>query len=71
MTRPKLTLVKKIIAVTTRIQNEFPGLYDQLNETPVIIHHTQSGIRKTDYKKYLHSLLMQLQGFENIPLRTN
>ncbi len=58
-------LTNKIIGVTGEIQTEFPELYVNLSETPLLISYTKKEIAVADFVGYLESIKLQLAQFEN------
>jgi hypothetical protein len=62
------TLMEDIFVVTTKIQNKFPELYENLRETPLFLC-TKRGLGTVDFEHYLESLKTQLKTFEKAALK--
>jgi hypothetical protein len=56
-------LINDILVVTTKIQKEFPELYENLKETPLFISENEKEISTADFEQYLESLNSQLADF--------
>jgi CHASE1-domain containing sensor protein len=57
-------LETEILALTTRIENEFPELYKLLGETPLFLSYTTGQITQAELKEYRDTLRSQLSTFE-------
>lgn len=57
-------LIAEILAITAKIQEEFPELYKNLRETPLSFSHTDKDTDTIAFKDYLESLKTQLADFE-------
>lgn len=62
-------ITRDILAVTARIQTEYPELYLLLTETPLFL--VNGKIRLTDYEQYLESLAMQFRVFSHAAAHNN
>ena len=57
-------LMQEIINLTTIIETKYPGLYKNLDETPMNIgKHPEKEITTTDLKSYLETLKHQLEEY--------
>jgi hypothetical protein len=56
-------LINEIFVVTTKIQKEYPELYENLRETPLFIAENEKQISTADFEQYLESLKTQLADF--------
>ena len=56
-------LINEIFMVTTKIQKEYPELYENLQETPLFIAENEKDIGTADFEQYLESLKTQLADF--------
>jgi len=57
-------LMQEIITLTTIIETKYPGLYKNLDETPMSIgKYPEKEITTTDLKSYLETLRNQLQEY--------
>jgi hypothetical protein len=57
-------LMQNIIELTTVIETKYPGLYKNLDETPLSIgKHPEKEITTTDLKSYLEILKHQLEEY--------
>jgi hypothetical protein len=55
-------LTKEVNELTTRIEQDYPELYQFLNENPVTIPNIESPVMNTEvFADYLDSLKQQLQ----------
>jgi len=69
--RQKIT-ISEIFKITLAIQNNFPQFYTYLDETPLFLSYSETGINPTVFEKYLETIKMQLIVFEkNKGLRNN
>lgn len=59
-------LTKEIFAVTAKIQNEYPELYQHLSETPLFSPQTNKAISVDNYQEYLESIQMQFNVFKEL-----
>ena len=57
-------LVNEIFALTLYFQMEFPEIYDNLLETPLILNYGYKDISETEYEAYYEFLKRQLQVYE-------
>ena len=65
-------LINEIFVVTTKIQKEYPELYENLRETPLFLTENETEIGSADFEQYLESLKTQLADFRQAnpaPLR--
>jgi hypothetical protein len=56
-------LINDIFDITTKIQKEYPELYENLRETPLFISNKENDIINADFEQYLESLKTQLAIF--------
>jgi hypothetical protein len=55
-------LMQEIIELTSKIEADYPELYNYLGETPLSISETtENALSTDDLKKYLDTLKFQLQ----------
>ncbi|HKX85942.1 MAG TPA: hypothetical protein VJL37_04675 [Flavobacterium sp.] len=58
-------LSEKIFSVTGRIQQDFPGLYEHLNETPYSLkNYNKIEIEDIDLMHYLEELIFQMNFYK-------
>jgi glutamine synthetase type III len=58
-------LSEKIFSVTGKIQQDFPGLYEHLNETPHSLNnYNKIEIEEVDLMHYLEELIFQMNFFK-------
>jgi hypothetical protein len=56
-------LLHEIFVTTSKIQKEYPELYENLRETPLFLNGTKYEITTVDFEQYLESLQTQLAVF--------
>ncbi len=59
-------LLHEIFVTTSKIQKEYPELYENLRETPLFLNGTKYEITTVDFEQYLESLQTQLAVFRKI-----
>jgi hypothetical protein len=62
---PVFAMVNEIFAVTVRLQNDFPAIYEHLMETPVYENEHSSHVNASEYLQYLETIGIQLMLCEN------
>lgn len=58
------TIVSEIVKVIEIIQNEFPELYRNLDETPIWLNKDIIGISRKAYQDYAETLELNITYFE-------
>ena len=56
-------LLHEIFVTTSKIQKEYPELYENLRETPLFLNGVKYEITTVDFEQYLESLQTQLAVF--------
>jgi hypothetical protein len=56
-------LLHEIFVTTSKIQKEYPELYENLRETPLFLDDNRDEITAVDFEQYLESLQTQLAVF--------
>ena len=57
-------MTNEIFSVTSKIQKDFPSLYEHLNETPLLICYNGKAVSVVDYQGYLESIQLHLSDLE-------
>ncbi len=57
-------LIKEIFDLTLSFQVEYPGIYDNLLETPLFLDYDHKEISETEFEAYCGFLKAQFQVFE-------
>jgi hypothetical protein len=60
-----ISMVNDIFAVTSKLQDDFPAIYEHLMETPVYENEHSNHVNASEYLQYLETIGVQLMLCEN------
>jgi hypothetical protein len=63
-----ISMVNDIFAVTSKLQDDFPAIYEHLLETPVYENENSSHVNTSEYLQYLETIRIKLILCENKPI---
>ncbi len=61
-----MELTDDILAVTMKIRDRYPELYQHLGETPFLPPANNEGIEPSDLKEYLNTIRSQLKNYKKV-----
>jgi hypothetical protein len=59
-------LVNEILAVTMKINKEFPQVYKHLIESPLFGHKKEKALNLIDFEEYLNTIQLLLEKMTNL-----